>query len=213
MSPSSELSECISTEQIRREASSCCPLVDLDSADCSNDSIHLQRVHRTPRPLGAVSTSPSILRCSKRIRTNSSMESKERRRVLFSAEIRVEEVTHIEDVPQEELQARWMTAQDYQAIRLSNKQSLQVMTKGRKALNGNFEFCARGLEIRTREGSQKLRQRQQKVLHTVMRAQNFQRAEGFRDPDYIAELCAISTKVSAKEAQAMGERDAQAVRA
>ena len=71
------------------------------------------------------------------------------------------------------------------------------------------EFCTRGLEFRTRGGSQRHYRNRRQATKAVLLAQDFQRYEGFSDPEYISELYAQQCSKCCRDAYELGLSDEQ----
>lgn len=134
-----------------------------------------------------------------------------KRRVSFSETVDFREVTRWKDQTNEDKIAAWWTAQDYVIIKRMFKITVHLMMQGETFSDDENDFCARGLEFKTKSGAKRRYSQKQRVVRAVLRAQEFQRCEGFDDPDFIAELCIQSTKSSAKDARSLARSDQLAV--
>jgi hypothetical protein len=132
-----------------------------------------------------------------------------RRRVAFTEILEIKEVTSLGILS---ANSAWWTPNDYQLIRKMFKITLHMMMNGVQFENEDEDFCARGLEFRTKCGNQRHRRHKKRSVDAVMRAQDFQRKEGFNDPEYLAEIYAENTRRSSQQAHSLAledERDAR----
>ena len=129
-----------------------------------------------------------------------------RRRVSFSDTVGVQEVAHLNDLSQEDVISRWWTPADYGVIKRMYKITVQLMMQGETFADDDNDFCSRGLEARTKIGSHKRHTQKQRVVKAVLKAQEFQRREGFNDPEYIAELCSQLTSCGEAHKSAIADR-------
>jgi hypothetical protein len=135
-----------------------------------------------------------------------------KRRVTFSETIEVNEVQHSRDASDDETVATWWTPNDYMLIRKMFKITIQMIIRGETFADDDKDFCTRGLEFLTKSASQRHCRNKQRVVKAVLKAQGYQRYEGFNDPEYIAELCAEYTRSSTKGARLMAIVDEQSAR-
>jgi len=132
-----------------------------------------------------------------------------KRRVTFDTEIQVSEIPHIKDMSVEERIDIWWTAKDYMLIRKMLRITLQMIANGNEVTTSDEDFCTRGLDIHTIEGSRRHQKTRTQAIKSVLRAQDFQRAEGFSDAGYIAELYAQCSRLSNERALISASADAQ----
>lgn len=124
----------------------------------------------------------------------------------------VREIPHITDLSQQEKTDLWWTANDYMLIRKMLRITVQMMAKGNEFTNRDADFCARGLDLHTSGGSRRHQKNRHLAVKSVLRAQEFQRAEGFTDSEYIAELYAQCCRSSYETALVNAAADAQEAR-
>ena len=129
--------------------------------------------------------------------------------VSFNEVLEVHEIHHFSDIPEEEQAATWWSQDEYMLIRRSMKITLQWMLHAGIQRFGDEEndFCERGLEARAGSGRQRHHQRRKQAIEAVLLAQDFQRCEGFQDPDYISELYSEYSEQSSMEARTFGIAD------
>lgn len=185
------------------------PLPSIDNSQhviCSNDSLEPRRVPMAPAPY-----SPSILRTSKTIKITRTSGTERGRRITFNSSFKVHEIPCLDSLTDEEHAGTWWTPNEYMLIRKICKITLQLMARGEQFDLDDDDFCARGLEIRTRSGAEQHYRRRKRVLEAVLRAQEFQQYEGFEDQEYLAELCSEHSRSSARDAYNLAMADSQAV--
>jgi hypothetical protein len=66
------------------------------------------------------------------------------RSVKFSKAVRVKEIPHYNELPDEEFQAIWYSAEDYQHFRSVCTTTVKIMTSG-DGLHDEEDLCSRGL--------------------------------------------------------------------
>jgi hypothetical protein len=132
---------------------------------------------------------------------------RQQRRVSFSKSKEVLDVTHINDLSAEDVTSVWWTTSDYNQIKRMYKITVQRMMHGVTFAKDDPNFCERGLEFRTKAGSQRRHRQKERVRKALATAQDFQYREGFRDPLYIAEMCAEYSRGCCNEARARGLSD------
>jgi hypothetical protein len=134
-----------------------------------------------------------------------------RRTVSFAAKVIVKEIP-LWTVA--ETSKVWWTLGEIRQIRNDYKAIVQrVMMNGERfaaaALQAEDEqFCTRGLEMRTKLGAEQRHFVKQRARQAITKAQAFQRAEGFHDPQYLAELYHEYSRSCANAAHLRGISDA-----
>jgi hypothetical protein len=140
----------------------------------------------------------------------------QRRTVSFAAKVKVKEIP-LWTVA--ETSKVWWTLREIRQIRNDYKAIVQrIMMIGERfaaaaaaaaALEAEDEqFCARGLEMRTKWGAEQRHFLKQRARQAITNAQAFQRAEGFHDPQYLAELYHEYSRSCANAAHLRGISDA-----
>jgi hypothetical protein len=71
--------------------------------------------------------------------------------VRFSDDSSIREITHLDDMPEEDVTATWYTSKEYSEIKSSYQMTIFMMEAG-ETLN-DAEHTSRGLEYRTQEGA------------------------------------------------------------
>lgn len=176
----------------------------LRDGGCSSNAVELYR-----GPLIDEKDLFSLLRSSPPISITPVETAKSKRRVTFDTKIQVSEIPHIKDMSVDEKVDIWWTAKDYMLIRKMLRITLQMIAKGNEVTTADEDFCTRGLDIHTIRGSRRHQKTRTQSVKSVLRAQDFQRAEGFNDAAYIAELYAQCSRSSYERALANAAVDAQ----
>jgi hypothetical protein len=135
-----------------------------------------------------------------------------RRRVAFTEFVEIKEVPSLSDIYEDDVINAWWTPNDYQLIRKMFRITLHMMMNGVQFENEDEDFCARGLEHRTKGGAQRHHRHKKRSIYAVLRAQEFQIQEAFNDADYLAEIYAENTRSSSKEAHSLALVDEQDAR-
>lgn len=134
-----------------------------------------------------------------------------RRRVSFDFRVGVKEIPSARQISDEERVDVWWTQNDYMLIRKMLRITMQMLDIGEKFDSDDEDFCSRGLGVRSRN-----RQRQKlRAKASVLNIQDFQRTEGFRDPEYIAEVygeccrssCEVACELAAVDAREVASMD------
>jgi hypothetical protein len=114
---------------------------------------------------------------------------KKAKKVYFAKTVQYKEMRHIKDFSQEEIEAVWMEARDYQMIKAIVKTTVIMMMKGERIPEDDEDFCTRGLEFRTRAGSRIRSRNKLRARSAVLNEQDLQSDENFSDPQFIAMAC------------------------
>jgi hypothetical protein len=117
-----------------------------------------------------------------RIRQRRTSSSIRKRKIRFAPHIKCKEIKHVNDYSDEDFQKIWMTQVEYQIIRAMCKATAIMMMKGEVILKDDSDYCARGLEHKTKAGSRTRSQRKMRNRFAVLNAQ-----EETSDPQFIAE--------------------------
>jgi hypothetical protein len=140
----------------------------------------------------------------------------QRRTVTFAEKVKVKEIP-LWTVA--ETSKVWWTLREIRQIRNDYKAIVQrIMMNGERcgaaaaaaALGEEEQFCTRGLEMRTKWGAEQRHFVKQRARQAITKAQAFQRAEGFHDPQYLAELYREYSRSCANAAHLRGMSDASA---
>ena len=156
--------------------------------------------------------------------TTTTSASKERRRkIRWSGRVRVQEIRHLNNIPEYEKEAVWMSPVDYKMIKHMAKTTVFMMMNSQSGFgeheqsqsiteDNNPDFCTRGLEFRTRAGSKIRNQNKLRARSAVLNEQDLQRDEGFYDPQFIAMASMDESFECREEARKRAEGDAQSIR-
>ena len=102
------------------------------------------------------------------------------------------EITHINDMSEDEINDTWYSRSDYQSFRQDCYMTIDMATAAREAgkrLSGSKVFCERGLEHMIDEERSRLRrERVQEGVEVVLDEQEFQRNQRMDLPEIIAEM-------------------------
>lgn len=152
-----------------------------------------------------------------------------RKTVRWSDKMRVREICHLNNMPDWDKEAVWMSEVDYQAIKARTRKTVMMMmmisAKGLVAQENdndndgnnnidNIDFCTRGLEFRTRAGAQIRTDNKLRNRSAVLDEQALQRAEHchFSDPERIAEASRDESLTPKEVARQRAESDARFAR-
>lgn len=155
-------------------------------------------------------TSPIAVSGAKAMATTSS-KNKRRRKIRWSKQVRVQEIRHINNMPESEIEAVWMSPIEYKTIKNGAKTTVLMMMAGEKFHEDDPDFCSRGLEFRTRKGNKIRAANKLKARSAVLNEQDLQRDEGFHDPEFIAMASLDVSHECREQAQKRGEKDARAI--
>lgn len=140
-----------------------------------------------------------------------STRNRRRRKIRWSGQVRVQEIRHINNMPESEIEAVWMSPAEYKMIKNGAKTTVLMMMAGETFREHDPDFCARGLEFRTRKGNKIRAANKLKARSAVLNEQDLQREEGFHDPEFIA-MASLDVSFEVREqARKRGEKDARAI--
>ena len=129
------------------------------------------------------------------------------KRVSFSELTDVHVISNVTAMSTEEMVATWWTQDDYTLIRRMLKITVLMFANGGQIHPDDQDFCARGLRYRTKTDAEHRHRSKKSAINAVLRAQDYQQKECFRDPDYI-KLCYLGhVKASCAEARQLGIAD------
>ena len=147
--------------------------------------------------------------------TATAAAAKKRRNVVFSDNL--VQVETFQSWTVAEKSKVWWTQRELRDFTIDCKKTLRIIAEGGGGRGGRQrndnrrdddpDFCARGLEIRTKAGSARRLHIKEQARTAVMRAQSFQRREGFDDPMYLAELYARYARSCIQTARTRGIAD------
>jgi hypothetical protein len=140
-----------------------------------------------------------------------STKNVKRRKIRWSAQVRVQEIRHINNITESERESIWMTAMDYKMIKNIAKTTVLMMMAGEEIDENDEDFCKRGLEFRTRKGSKTRSANKLRARSAVLNEQDLQREEGFHDPEFIAMSSLDVSFENREQAQKRGKKDAKSI--
>lgn len=144
--------------------------------------------------------------------TRESFRKERRRKIQWSGQVRVQEIRHLNNIPEFEKEAVWMSQVDYKLIKSIAKTTVYMMMKGQRIGDDDPDYCTRGLEFRTRSGSKIRNQNKLRARSAVLNEQDLQREEGFFDPQFIA-MASMDESFECREAaRKRAEGDVQSIR-
>jgi hypothetical protein len=127
--------------------------------------------------------------------------------VTFAGENEVQEITHIDDIPDEEVAAIWYEAQEYADMKLSYKDTVFLMECGKEL--DEVEHTARGLEYRTQEGAWARYENKRDAYNAVLDEQDLQWKEDKDDDEAIRRVYQEHSLKCRESALAVGLQDAR----
>lgn len=139
--------------------------------------------------------------------------------VGFSDYDQVVNIPHILDIPQEEIDARWMNEEDGSFIRCRSLRLIKMMEDGKHRypiwagtntmIVNNHLVCVRGLEEQTSQRVNEREELQRKLYNAVFRVQQQHREKdgGGHPQESIRRACAKYSKQAAKAARLVGISD------
>ena len=132
----------------------------------------------------------------------------QKRRLVFNENVVVRTIEHINDKTDEEILATWYKKSDYRAMKKEFAMTLRAIADG--SYKGDCEnHCARGIEFRSKEGSQRRKMNKFYSLVSVLDEQERQREENDESPEALSCVYVEANRRSRKEAQKFGDLDAQ----
>jgi len=134
-----------------------------------------------------------------------------RRKIRWSGQVRVQEIRHVNNMSELEIDAVWMTAIEYKMIKHMAKTTVYMMMAGEVIDEDDPDFCTRGLEFRTRKGSKVRGANKLRARSAVLNEQDLQREEGFHDPEFIAMSSLDVSFENREQAQKRAQKDAKSV--
>jgi hypothetical protein len=136
------------------------------------------------------------------------------REVAFSSTVKVQLIPHFADYSKEEAASLWLTANDWDEIIKDCKETMRwmmmtmiTMTQTANIQRDDEAHCSRGLEIKSKNGSNQRHVKRDRARKALLKAQEFQQREGICDPLYLAELYASRTAACQDEAFQQGLAD------
>ena len=111
----------------------------------------------------------------------------ERRRVHFKETVSVRPITHVDNIPEEEIAAIWFCKKDFEDIKRSFATTLRLISYG-EFKGDDEEHCSRGLEFRTRAGALQRRDNKWNALNAVLDEQDRQKELGINNDKLLSQI-------------------------
>eukprot|EP00529_Nitzschia_sp_RCC80_P031598 CAMPEP_0113457352 /NCGR_PEP_ID=MMETSP0014_2-20120614/9366_1 /TAXON_ID=2857 /ORGANISM="Nitzschia sp." /LENGTH=361 /DNA_ID=CAMNT_0000348849 /DNA_START=87 /DNA_END=1172 /DNA_ORIENTATION=- /assembly_acc=CAM_ASM_000159 len=182
--------------------------LDDDDDDDDDDDV-MERGFETPVPVPVTSSTTTP---QQQQSTAQDSKKKRKKKITFSKKLRIKEIRHLNDYSQEELDAFFMTMEDYQLAKGVVKTTVRMMMTNPDLIQKDDpEFCPRGLEFRTRTGSQTRSKNKMRCRVAVLNEQDIQEEEGFRDPELLQFASMSESKSVREEARQRGVEDEQCI--
>jgi len=140
------------------------------------------------------------------------MNEKKGKRVHWHNKVEKKRHPRIQDLSKAERESIWYTESDTKIILAMAKVTVKMMMRGEPC--DDIDYCSRGLEGKTPEGSKRRQRNKLRVRQALLEEQEIQREEGENDADYLGYLSVtLSTDVSAQahNTALQDERDAQEI--
>jgi len=189
----------------QEDAEHVCDDLDLIDNNNSNKSVDNDDDQITTKSPASVMTE------TKTTLKTSSAKSSRRRKIRWSGQVRVQEIRHLNNIPESERGAVWMSPMDYKMIKNIAKSTVLMMMAGEKIHDNDPDFCTRGLEFRTKKGNKIRAANKLRARVAVLNEQDLQREEGFHDPEFIAMASLDESFECREQAQKRGEKDSRAI--
>jgi hypothetical protein len=133
--------------------------------------------------------------------------------VSFKKSVKVQRVLHVADYTKEERTATWYTESESAAMKQHTKESAKILeTLGLRKCAANKDFCGRGLEQHTKDGSRRRSQHKSRAIQVVLLEQKRQKKSGAADPYNLAFLYLSESRHCQVLAHETGEEDAVTAR-
>ena len=130
--------------------------------------------------------------------------------VKFAPSIRLKEIQHINDLPDEEIRDTWYTLEEYAAMKNEIKLTLAMAKEGKLPHDDNTKFCMRGLECRTKAGTMLRKTNRWSSIEAVLYEQSRQFYQGsLASPEQLAKVYTDVTCRCGKAARRAGIQDAE----
>lgn len=180
---------------------------DLHVDDDEDDDV-MDRGFETPVPVEPSKTSNNE---NEKTKSKTKLKSK-KKKITFSKKLRVKEIRHLNDYSQEELDALFMTIEDYQLAKGVVRTTVRMMMTSPDMISDEDpEFCTRGLEFRTKVGSQIRSKNKMRCRVAVLNEQDIQDEEGFHDPELLSFASMSESRSVREEALQRGLQDEQCI--
>jgi len=142
------------------------------------------------------------------VTTALSKEDSEARRIKFHETVNVHLIPHVDDMDDDEYFDIWYQKIDFEKMRAEFSETVNKITSGK--YEGDDEFqCARGLEYRSRFGSQKRKLNKLRGLRAVLAEQNRQIEEDLCDDEALRDAYMVESHHTKEDARSLAQRDAK----
>ena len=139
-------------------------------------------------------------------------EKRKGRCVTFGPLVRLKEIQHVNDLPDEEIRNTWYTPEEYAAMKTEIKVTLVLAEMGELFGEESAQYCMRGLECRTKRGSQLRKTNRLNSIEAVLYEQSRQFYQGsLASPEELARVYMDITYRCGKAALRAGLKDAARV--
>ena len=130
----------------------------------------------------------------------------ERRRVTFKETVSVRPITHVDNIPEEEIAAVWFCKKDFEEMKRSFANTLRLIAYG-EFRGDNEDHCARGLEFRTRAGALERRENKWNALNAVLDEQDRQKELGINNDKLLSQIYITENRHCRQAASKLALRD------
>ncbi|OEU17515.1 hypothetical protein FRACYDRAFT_237933 [Fragilariopsis cylindrus CCMP1102] len=183
--------------------------------DLGTDCIETTDSRHTSTTATATRTDPSppapITATTRTTTSPTTTKETRRKKIRWSGRVRVHEIRHINNIPDDERELIWMSPIDYTMIKVMAKTTVYKMMSGEHINDDNPDFCTRGLEFRTRSGSRIRNANKMRNRSAVLNEQDLQHEEGFYDPEFIAMASMDESFICREAARNRAENDTKSI--
>lgn len=124
--------------------------------------------------------------------------------VSFYEIVSIRSTIHCNDMTEEEIAGAWFTRREMMAIKRSMSTEIKYMTEGRPFPE---EGTTRGLEFRTREGSDRRKANKLNSIHAVLDEQDLQQMRGVCEPESLRKAYLEHSRRCLAASQALAKAD------
>ena len=135
----------------------------------------------------------------------------ERRRVHFKETVSVRPITHVDNIPADEVAAVWFCKKDFEDMKKSFATTLRLMAYGEFKADDE-DHCARGLEFRTRAGALARRENKWNALNAVLDEQDRQRELGISNDKLLSQIYITENRLCRQSALDLARSDEEEAR-
>lgn len=129
-----------------------------------------------------------------------------KKRVHWNTRVSKRRHIQLKDMTAEEKYSVWYSSQDSKLILAMAKVTVKMMMRG-EPCDDDTDYCSRGLEGKTREGSKKRNKSKVMVNTAVLMEQEIQRMDKKDDPETIAKASFNCSEVLCRRARLQGTQD------